>query len=163
METIKDYLNEENLIKDQIYENLETPVICIICLDIIIQPIMCMKCKNVYCERCINNWSKKNNKCPNRCENPNYQICFSISKTLSKLNFNCKNCKKIINYNEMEKHFLSKCQLVKNSYSNDSNEKSLVERNYNFQKINNESKEPEMRLTSKFNYIFIFIFNLFIL
>ena len=146
METIQDYINEENLIKDQIYQNLEGSITCIICLDIIIEPIMCIKCQNVYCKKCIQNWSKINNKCPNRCQNPSYQICVSIGKLLSKLYFNCKYCKSIINYNDMEKHFLSKCQLGKNI---DNNEKPLVERDYSFQKIDYESKEPEMTLTSK--------------
>ena len=141
MDSIKDYINEENLIKDEIYQELEGSIICIICLDIIIEQIMCMKCQHVYCTKCIQNWSKINNKCPNRCQNPNYKICLSIGKLLSKLFFNCKYCKSIINFYDMKKHFLSKCKLGKNIDNN--------EEPYSFQKIDYDSKDPEMNLTSK--------------
>ena len=88
-----------------------------------------------------------------------YQNCLDIMKLLSKLSFNCKKCKNIINYNEMEKHFLSKCLLGKMQNSSDNYEKALTERNYNFQKLDysDKTQEPSMKLTSKLIYIFIII------
>ena len=158
MESIHEYINENYIVKDEIYNTFESSITCNICLDIIIEPTMCMKCQNVYCKECIQNWLKINNRCPNRCENPNYQKSLSTGELLSKLNFNCKNCQSIINYNKMEKHCLSKCQLGKKL---DNIEKPLAERNFQFKKIDNyndSSKVPEMRLTSKLKYIFIIIY-----
>lgn len=159
MESMHDYINENSIVKDEIYKNFESSITCIICLDIIIEPMMCVKCKNVYCKQCINNWTKINNKCPNRCENPKYQNCLDIRALLSKLSFNCKNCKNIINYNEMEKHCLSKCILGKIQNKSDNYEKALTERNYNFQQLDYSDKttEPTMKLTSKLIYFFIII------
>ena len=154
-----DYINGNSIVKDEIYKNFESSITCIICLDIIIEPTMCMKCKNVYCKQCIKDWSKHNTKCPNRCENPEYQNCKDLSQLLSKLNFNCKKCNNIINYNEMEKHYLSKCILGNVQNNSDNYEKALNERNYSFQKLNysDKNKEPTMSLTSKLIYIFIII------
>ena len=152
MESMHDFINENSLVKDEIYKNFESSITCLICLDIIIEPTMCIKCKNVYCRQCIKNWTKINSKCPNRCENPEYQNCLDIGQLLSKLNFSCKNCKNIINYNEMEKHCLSKCVL--GNY-----EKASTERNYSFRKLeySDKTQEPTMNLTSKLIYIFIII------
>ena len=161
METLKDYLNEDNVVKDELYKTFESSITCIICLDIIIEPTMCMKCQNVYCKECIKNWSKIDGKCPNRCENSNYQKCKSINELLSKINFNCKNCKNIINYNEVEKHCISKCQLGKNINNSENIEKPLTKRNYKFQKLETKeisSKESEMNITSKLKKIFIIIY-----
>ena len=158
MESIQDYINESNIIKDEIYNTFESLITCNICLDIIIEPTMCMNCQNVYCKKCIQKWSKVNNNCPNRCQNPDYQKCLSIGELLSKLNFNCKKCKNIINYNEMEKHHLSKCQLGKKLNNLDNLEKPLNQRNFQFKKLGNTDGSSEMTLSSKLKYFFIIIY-----
>ena len=153
-EEIQDYINENCVIKNEIYSSLESSIFCIICLDIIIEPVMCVNCKNVYCKHCIDEWSKKNIKCPNRCENPNYQKSVALYKLLSQLSFNCKYCKKIISYNEMEKHRLSKCHLGKDVNKDNNN----LENHYFFKKLDDREilKEPEMELKSKNIYLYIF-------
>lgn len=158
MEDLQDYINEENLIKDQIYQDLESSITCIICLNIIIEPMICMNCQNIYCKKCIQNWSKINNKCPNRCENSNYQKCIETSKLLSKLNFNCKHCNSIINYDEMEKHYLSKCELGNKLILEDIREDHLVKRKNVFQRITDSSKETDMFITSKLFFLLIYLF-----
>ena len=65
---------------------------------------MCMNCQNVYCKKCIDQWSKKDNKCPNRCENPNYKKSIEKNNILSKLKFKCAKCDKEILYDIVEKH-----------------------------------------------------------
>ena len=153
MESLKKYLNDENVVKDELYKAFQNSITCSICLDIIIEPTMCMKCQKAYCKDCIKNWAKINDKCPNRCQNPNYQKCLSMNELLSKLNFNCNICKNIINYNEVEKHYLSKCQLGKAINNLEKIEKPLKERNYIFHKVEATETidEPEIRINSKLN------------
>ena len=67
------YINEETIVKNEIYDAFKDDINCPICRDILIEPQMCMNCQNVYCRKCIEEWSKRNNKCPNRCDNPNYK------------------------------------------------------------------------------------------
>ena len=153
MELIRKYINEETVIKNEVYNNIENSIICIICLDIIIDPMICNNCQTVYCKNCIEKWSKIDKRCPKRCINPIYQKCLKIQKLLSKLTFNCEKCRNIINYDEIEKHYISKCQL-----GNENIEKSLIEFKILDDTDIDEIAEPNMKLTSKiifFNLIFI--------
>ena len=70
---------------------------------------MCMKCQNVYCKNCIDKWNEKDNRCTNRCENPNYQKSLDRNDILSKLKFKCVKCDGEIEYNNVENHHNS-CQ-----------------------------------------------------
>lgn len=113
MEKMRNYINCENVIKDEIYQTLENSVNCPICTDIIIEPTMCMSCQNVYCQACINDWLQKSKTCPNRCKNTNFNKSLSISELLSKLKFICSKCDEVINYNDMTKHSLLDCKREK--------------------------------------------------
>ena len=98
------YINDDTIIKNDLYLTFQESVVCPICSNILINPHMCMNCQNVYCKKCIDDWSKKDNKCPNRCENPNYKKSLEKNNILSKLKFECKKCKKEILYDDMKKH-----------------------------------------------------------
>jgi len=111
---LRAYINEKNVIKDEIYNNFENSVTCSICSDILIDPMMCMKCQNVNCKECIDDWKLKNDKCLNRCEEPNYQKCLAINELLSKLKFMCPNCDSAINYDDMKQHILISCKNARN-------------------------------------------------
>ena len=107
MEDIYSYINENNIINDEIYNEFKFSISCPICTNIIIEPMMCMICQSSYCKKCINQWSLINEKCPNRCINPNYQISKEMNGILSKLQFKCKFCNKTFEYNEMKEHYYS--------------------------------------------------------
>ncbi len=98
------YINDDLVIKDAIYNAFKDSVRCPICLNILINPFMCMNCQNVYCQNCLDKWKKKDNKCPNRCQNPNYQKSLNINHILSNLKFKCIYCEGEIEYNNVEKH-----------------------------------------------------------
>ena len=105
---MEEYINENTIVKDELYNAFKESVSCPLCLSILINPVMCMKCQNVFCKKCINDWSKKDNKCPNRCTDPNYQKCIGKNDILSKLKFKCQACGNIIKYDDAKKH-LSSC------------------------------------------------------
>jgi hypothetical protein len=162
MEAFRKIINEENVIKDDIYNSLRNSIKCIICLEIIIEPMTCMSCHHAFCNSCIHKWLKENDKCPIRCQNTKYQKSSEISELLSKIKFVCPKCNKIIMYDNMMKHYLSKCEL-----GNDDLERSLTETK--FTKIDDKaslSEEPETKLTSKkiyfliFNYFFYIVITL---
>ena len=104
MENIYYYIHENNIINGEIYNAFKFSILCPICSNIIIDPMMCMNCQNSYCKKCINQWELYNKKCPNRCKNPNYQVSKELNGILSKLNFKCKFCNKAFEYNEMKEH-----------------------------------------------------------
>ena len=102
---MEEYINTNTIIKDEIYNAFKDSITCPLCFSILISPVMCMKCQNVYCKKCTDNWSKDHPKCPNKCTDPNYQRCIGKNDILSRLKFKCQNCETIINYDNIQKHY----------------------------------------------------------
>jgi hypothetical protein len=103
------YINNDTLVDDQISQLFQKDVKCNLCKNIFINPIICMKCQNAFCQKCIDDWKKSNEKCPNNCDNPEYQKCLGKKDILSKLKFICLGCGNEIQYDEAEKHHQSCC------------------------------------------------------
>ena len=83
-------INEDQIVQKDLYNILKDSITCPLCFGIYINPVMCMKCQNTYCKKCAEDWGKRDNKCPNRCENPNYQESIGKNEILSKLKFKCQ-------------------------------------------------------------------------
>jgi hypothetical protein len=98
------YVNLDTVIRDDLFEVFKDSITCPLCLNILIEPIICMKCQKVYCKKCIEKWKKKNSKCPSNCNPPNYQDCLGKKDILSILSFKCKKCGQSINYFDAKKH-----------------------------------------------------------
>jgi hypothetical protein len=109
MEDIHNYINENNIMNVELYNIFRDSLSCQICTNIFIEPMMCMNCQNSYCKNCIRKWSAFDGKCPNRCENPNYQNSRDKNDLLSKIKFKCKFCNNIFEYNEMINHYNLGC------------------------------------------------------
>ena len=101
---MEEYINKETVIKNDIFKLFDESVTCLICKNILINPVMCMNCQNVYCKNCTEKWSKENQKCPNGCDNQNYQKCITKNEILSKLKFKCAKCGDEILYDDAKKH-----------------------------------------------------------
>ena len=102
------YININNIIENDIFKLFKDSVTCPLCHNILINPIMCMKCDGTFCKKCIDDWEKKNLKCPNNCNEPNYQQNSIKNDILYKLKFKCEECEEEIYYNEMKNH-IDKC------------------------------------------------------
>ena len=108
-------IKEFQISPDDIYNQYESQniiplLICQICFQVLNSPVQCQKCDNCFCELCI----QKNKKCcPYRCYNPNFKKNKFVNNVLATLKFKCKNgCKKIISYDELEKHYDEDCDNV---------------------------------------------------
>ena len=159
MEVLEDYMNGNTVIKDDVYKKIEYSIFCLICKDLIIDPIMCSECKNVFCKKCIENWARKNKKCPIKC-NSNFIKCRDKAEILRKLKFECKKCKNEINYDDMPMHFYSNCNTKKintDYYNNRSSSTGGI-----FEKIENKKFFNRcIKLKSKKKLIFIISFYYF--
>ena len=121
------YINEETIVKNDIYDAFKDDINCPRCSKILIEPQMCINYQNVYCRKCIEEWSKNNNKCPNRCDNPNYKRSLEKAKTLSKLKFKCQKCGNQFLYDEIKKH-ADECKQDKNIEESKGNNKKKIKR-----------------------------------
>ena len=139
MSELMDYV-----IQDEFFKSVKEEVTCSICLDIKIGPLMCQKCQNSYCAKCIENWRKNSYQCPFKCEYPSYQSARIVKNLICKLNVKCKNgCNKIIPYEKLQSHYESECEKLnfKERY-----DKLLIK----FNELSLEKKELEGILDSLF-------------
>lgn len=164
MEDLHDFMNEKCVVKSEYYKAVKDSIICLICMDIIVDPIMCVKCQNVYCKKCIENWDRVNKQCPIKCPYTKYRKCRVKAELLNKLKFECKKCKDIIDYENMPKHVYSDCNKIK--INNDYYKENSLQFNGIFQKIEDKSiktrKTMEIKIKSRLNIIFynLIIFSL---
>ena len=50
---VKEDLNkEETIIKNELYDTLKDNIYCPLCKKLMIHPVMCMNCLNIYCNKC---------------------------------------------------------------------------------------------------------------
>ena len=143
---MENYINEETVVKNEIYSAFKDDVTCPICSKLLINPMMCMRCQNVYCKKCIEAWNKKDNKCPNRCENPDYHKSLEKSNTLSKLKFKCEKCGEEILYNNVQKH-MDNCESIQTTNESVKRLKRIKKEEINRTKTNGKLT----RITSKKN------------
>jgi hypothetical protein len=97
-------VNNNTIVKNDIYNLFKDDVTCFLCKSIYIDPIMCMNCQSVYCRKCIDQWSKENKCCPKNCDNAQYKDCLGKKDILAKLNFKCEKCGNMIKYDEAKNH-----------------------------------------------------------
>ena len=109
-----EFINNETIIKDDIYNVIKDSITCPICYNILKEPVMCMKCQNSFCKKCVD--KMENIKCPNKCEEPNYQKSMMKINILVKLKFKCKYCKSIMSYEDALKHKNVCCTELIGSY-----------------------------------------------
>ena len=127
------------VIMDDFFNSIKEEATCTICFDIKIDPIMCTKCQNSYCSKCIKNWSSKSKNCPYQCDSPTYQTARVVKNLICKLNFKCKNgCNKIIPFEKVQSHnefecdkidFREKYQKLMDRYNNLLEQNKELERN----------------------------------
>ena len=101
---MENYFNDYTIIKDNIYTVFKDLIECPLCLGVFVDPVMCTNCQNVYCKKCIDDWTKKSKQCPNRCINPNYQKSLVKNELLSKIKYKCNECGKTLNYGSVKNH-----------------------------------------------------------
>lgn len=113
-------------IKNNIASNIdifEEYITCMICLEIVENPRECNICHKVFCYKCLAIWIGSSDlKCPLKCKSMIVQADSIILDILASLQYYCKNkakgCKKVLYYNELEKH-LNSCLYEKVLCPND--------------------------------------------
>ena len=113
------YIDPDLVINKNIFKSFESYSVCSICNGIIIKPIQCLECENVFCQSCIDEWKKKTgeNSWPFRCNNPTFKNSRIINNLLDNLIFKCSNgCNIEIPYKDIEQHYNEKCPKIKIDY-----------------------------------------------
>lgn len=107
-------IENEKIVKNEVYESFKDLIECPICLRIMYNPMMCMNCQQSFCQKCIEEWQKKSHTCPNHCDESKIQKSRTIINILSKLKFECKKgCGEEILYNDLKNHYSQGCEKKK--------------------------------------------------
>jgi len=83
---------------------------CPICLNLLLNPVSCLKCQSNFCEPCIDSWIKTKGSaiCVNRCSFTKGTTAPIIKDLLSDLEISCllkkKGCQEVLNYDALIKH-----------------------------------------------------------
>jgi hypothetical protein len=104
---------DSDLITEE-FKDFKNDITCMICLKIVNLPVVCEKCSTLFCKVCIDEWLKKNKKCPMRCvykESPLSRISLNL---LNKVKINCTNrekgCKANTSLDGILKHLEKECE-----------------------------------------------------
>ena len=109
------YINEKNIVKNEVYELFKDSIICPVCQCLMIEPLICLTCQTKFCKNCQKNLKKLGRKCPNRCNKTSISKVNEKNNFISKFKFKCiKGCGEEIPYNEIKNHYKSKCLSKKN-------------------------------------------------
>ena len=105
---IIDFIDTEQVVNKDIFQEFEEIVVCMICQGIVIDPKECNECESHYCNKCLISWSKNSNslKCPMKCSNPSFSDPSRLFKNMiSKIELYCpKECGSKVVYDFLMKH-----------------------------------------------------------
>ena len=98
------------------FKQFEDYITCPICLNVVLDPVCCSQCTVTMCKICIDEWVKKKNSCPNRCENyKENKLDRLAAKLLSTIKIKCvnfsKKCEEIILYENYINH-IKECKFT---------------------------------------------------
>ena len=107
---MEEYVNENTIIKDDVYEKFKDDITCSICQHLMIYPVMCMNCMNIYCKKCIEDWKQKGGGCPNQCDEYKFKDVNEKNNHITKFKFKCiKGCGAEIPFLDINKHYSENC------------------------------------------------------
>ena len=110
------YVNEDTIVKNEIYDKFKDTIICPICNNLMIEQVICLNCLNVYCKKCIEDLKTKGEGCPNKCDNPEFKDVIEKKNNITKFKFKCiKGCGEEIPFIDIKNHYSSNCQPIKKS------------------------------------------------
>ena len=89
--------------------------ICLICLNLVINPVFCEEGDCIYCKNCIELWNKRDANCPN-CRKEfkkNTRVSRILKNMLNKIKLKCHNegCKEVTEHENYE-HHLNNCDFA---------------------------------------------------
>ena len=107
---MEQYINEDTIIKNEIYELFKENIICPICKGLIIEPVICLNCQNIFCKKCIEVLQKKGSSCPNKCQNSTIRDVIGKNNFITKFKFRCiKGCGAEIMFDDIKNHYNTNC------------------------------------------------------
>ena len=103
------YFSDDCIIENDFYTSIKELIKCDLCDKILKDPYMCNKCQNVYCKKCLEDYSQLK-RCPYEKTDTTFIPCLQKNELLSKIKYRCKNCKKEVIQTDIKAHLESNCE-----------------------------------------------------
>ena len=58
--------NENNIVKNEVYELFKDTIICPVCNSLMFDPVICLNCKITFCKKCSKELKEKGENCPKK-------------------------------------------------------------------------------------------------
>ena len=133
------FIKQDEIVNKEYYNGIKDIITCLICLDIISDPVQCDKCQHCFCSKCIQNCKK----CPLRCNYSNFTPALLCKKLISEIEIKCV-CGETIKYDNILKHKVEECKNI------DFEKKNELKKIYDLEKekLKNNKKEliPNLKL-----------------
>lgn len=86
---------------------------CIICCNLLKDPVSCSICLASFCYDCVSRWViSSNGKCPNRCLYQSVKLNPTLERLLNSIIISCPDCEEQINYGSYNKFHYKTCPMV---------------------------------------------------
>ena len=102
------HLQEEDIVNKSYFEDIRNIITCIICLNIVEDPVQCQTCQHSFCLECIN----KLGRCPMGCSEFKFILSQLCNELLSGIKVKCYVCHNEMNYNNIKKHIDEDCTMI---------------------------------------------------
>ena len=133
------FIKQDEIVNKEYYNGIKDIITCLICLDIVSDPVQCDKCQHCFCSKCIQNCKK----CPLRCNFSNFTPALLCKKLISEIEIQCV-CGEKIKYDNILKHKVEECKNI------DLEKKNELKKIYDLEKekLKNNKKEliPNLKL-----------------
>ena len=107
------YLDKADIVNREECKAIENAIICTICDGVVVDPLQCVVCENLFCRSCIEQWEKRSKSCPFKCQNFKLKENKMMNNILKNVKFKCSNgCDMIIPYDEIKEHYNGKCPKI---------------------------------------------------
>ena len=100
------YANEENIVKNEVYEAFKDSIVCPVCNSLMIEPVICIYCQTEFCKKCSKELKDKGDNCPLKCSVFNIKDVNPKKNLISIFKFKCINgCGEEILFNDIKNHY----------------------------------------------------------
>mmetsp|Transcript_15782 Transcript_15782/g.28831 ORF Transcript_15782/g.28831 Transcript_15782/m.28831 type:complete len:403 (-) Transcript_15782:34-1242(-) len=98
--------------QDRFAEEIMPDLCCLICSEVLQDPVECAKCQTNFCKTCIDDWSSRKSECPNRCQLVLQAPHRFLRTTLGQLKIKCSHegCEKVVTLEKLQTHEDKECE-----------------------------------------------------
>lgn len=98
--------------QERFAEEVIADLLCLICSEVLEDPVECSKCQTNFCKACIDDWSSRKSECPNRCELVLQAPHRFLKATLGQLKIKCNHegCDKVVALEQLTHHEAKVCE-----------------------------------------------------